>query len=283
MPRLLAVALFLAPSAALATPLVTMTGKVSVVQPACFRAPCPEQVRIVHEDGSSYEISGEMRADLEAYDGKTVTIKSNDVDGTLEVFGFAPGTSADFVTGRLSLESPNCPPNARCAPNAYITENGRKILVPAPESFELHSVDGALVTLRGFLDSTGEELTLRRKPNTNVLVRGLLEKLPRGMNGQTHTLTFENGQSILVSGRRWADRNGKTVWLNAKISFERISGQPMLVSNIASRPVVPEAPVELPFGAGAGEGTNVARDSQTNGAGSSKPSGTTTSSAGTSR
>lgn len=272
MKRLLVAAAFvLAPTAAFAD---VITGTVQVTQPMCFRAPCPKQVRLVGADGSSHAITGELRDDVVAFNGRTITVKANDENGLLDVQGFAPGKSANFVTGRVELVSPRCPANARCAPKVYLNEGGRKILVPAPDSFKLHALAGALVTIRGNVVQTrcapgvrcmGSEPTLHPTPDRNLMVRGRLEKLPHGMNGQTHTLTFENGQSLLVSGREWADRDGATVWLNGKMDFERISGQPMLDSSFASQPVVGEPQICFPFGPNGADGSNVGRNNDTDG------------------
>ncbi len=295
MKRLLALALVLAPAAAFAAP-TTVTGKVSVLQPRCFRAPCPKVVRIVDADGKSYGIAGDLKDDVKAFDGKTITVKAENDSGLLDVKGFLPGKNPDFITGRIETQVPRCAPNMRCAPKVYVNDGSRRVLVPSPDSWKYLSLDGALVTIPGTVFQTrcapnarciGSEPTLRPTPDRNVIIRGRLEKLPHGMNGQTHTLTFENGESILVSGKQWADRDGLTVWLSGKMGTERISGQPMLISKVASQPVAGEPVICFPFGPNGGaDGSNVSRGADTDGAvaaGSGSGVGSETTSAGTGR
>jgi hypothetical protein len=295
MKRILAALLFSVPFSALAVPSDNgpmihpeapkseVTGTVSVLYPRC--PGCPPVVRV--NDGDSYTtIKGNLALDVAAFDGRVVTVKGGGTSSSFEANGFAPGKSLRFVTGTVSLESPDCPPNARCAQKVYLTVDGRKILVKDGFQFGLTGLEGATVTIRGDVIQyrgcapgtrcIGSEPELHVEEARNLWVRGRIEKLAHGMNGQTHLLTLDNGETVLVAGKNWDDRNFATVWLNGKMSFERISGAPMFAASSASKGVPVVASIQpFPMLGGMGDGANVARDAGTAGgvAGSGAPTG----------
>ena len=252
-------------------PKTQVTGKVSVAYPRC---PGCLPVVSIGEGADWTRVTGDLALDVAAFDGKVVTVKGEPGDsGALKANGFAPGASSDFVTGTIELASPDCPPNARCAAKVYINTGDRKIVVKDGWQYGLTGLEGAKVTLRGEVvhyRCLGCESTLTLD-DRNIWVRARIEKLPHGMNGQTHTGTLDNGESLLISGRKWEDRNFATVWMSGKMTFERISGIPMFKATSASK-AVPVLPAVNPFGPRPlGDGSNVARDAGTTGGVASNP------------
>jgi len=248
-------------------PTYELTGKVQVLYPRC--PGCPPVVRVQNGDEGYTTIKGDLALDVAAFDGKVVTVKGEGNGTNFEASGFAPGKSNQFVTGTVELVAPNCPPNARCAQKVYLNTGDRKILVGDGYQYGLTSLEGAKVTIRGEVVSyrcLGCEPTLHVDASRNIWVRGRIEKLSHGMNGQTHTATLDNGSSILVSGPKWADRNFNTIWMSGKMTYERISGAPMFKATSGSKGV-PVVAAILPFPRGLGDasGANVSRDSGTTG------------------
>lgn len=252
-------------------PKTEVTGTVKVAYPRCMG--CPPVVSI--QDGDSWtQVTGDLALDVAAFDGKVVTVKGREGrNGSLDANGFAPGTSGAFVTGTVELADPNCPPNARCVPKVYLKVGDRKILVKDGYKYGLTGLEGATVTVRGDVVQyrcapgtrcLGSEPTLNVFEDRNILVRGRIEKLAHGMNGQTHIATLDNGETLLVSGKKWADRNFHTVWMSGKMTYERISGAPMFKATSASAGVPVVAAIE-PFPRGLGDGANVSRDAGTTG------------------
>lgn len=255
-------------------PLNEVTGKVQVLYPRCGPG-CPPVVRVQNGDAGYVTITGNLALDVAAFDGKVLTVKGDaGSNGSLDANGFAPGTSNQFVTGTVELVSPNCPANARCAQKVYLDVGNRKILVKDGFQYGLTGLEGATVTIRGNLVQyrcapgtrcLGSEPTLVVEEGKNILVRGRIEALAHGMNGQTHLATLDNGETLLVSGKKWADRNFNTVWMSGKMTTERISGTPMFKATSASAGVPVVAAIE-PFPMrGLGDGANVTRDAGTTG------------------
>lgn len=254
-------------------PKTQVTGTVKVAYPRCRG--CLPVVSI--ENGTEWtRITGDLALDVAAFDGKTVTVKGEPGnDGALSANGFAPGKSADFVTGTVVLASPDCPPNARCAAKVYLDTGDRKIVVTDGWQYGLTALEGAKVTLRGEVvhyRCLGCESTLTVNEDRNILVRARIEKLAHGMNGQTHIGTKDNGETVLISGKKWEDRNFASVWLSGKMTTERISGAPMFRATSASKsiPVIPAVDPFLPRPV-VSDGSNVSRDAGTTGGAAANP------------
>ena len=247
-------------------PKTELTGKVQVLYPRCFG--CPPVVRVQNGNAGYTTIKGDLALDVAAFDGKVVTVKGQGNGSNFDASGFAPGTSNKFVTGTVELASPNCPPNARCAQKVYLNTGDRKILVGDGFQYGLIALEGAKVTIRGEVVSyrcLGCEPTLNVDADRNIWVRARIEALEHGMNGQTHIATLDNGETLLVSGPKWADRNFNTIWMSGKMGTEMISGAPMFRATSGSKglPVIP-AVDPFPF-RGLGDGANVSRDAGTTG------------------
>ena len=265
MKRLLALFVLAVPFSVSAA---TLTGKVETLFPKCRG--CAPVVRIENGDTKT-RVRGELALEVAAFDGETVTLTgAAGKKGEFEANGFAPGKESAFITGTVELVKFRCPPGARCiaiarTPKVYLnTVDGRRILVAQPDAKDigLLQLEGALVTVRGDVKKPrGGEPTLYPETKKNLFVKAFLEKFKRGMNGQTHRATLQNGETILVSGSTLGDKT--TVWMSGKMGQERISGAAMFEATSASDRV-PVVPRILPMRPVTDEdGTNVARNAST--------------------
>ncbi len=265
--------------------LTSFTGRVEVSVPRCYPGPCKPIVALA--DGDRWmRVRGDLVADLQAFDRKVVTVKGvakgrSTPAPSIEAVGFAPGRSDEFITGVVELRNdPACPPNARCRPIVGIRMG--TVIYDVKDldlAGRLHALSGATVTLKG-------PTTFYRCPcnpgflggvESPIAVRGQYHPFRHGMNGQTGRLTVAPGRHLLVSGKKWADRSGKVVWMSGILGQERISGATMLRATTASRPVQGALPMivaePLAGGSNVGRGPASGAVTATSGTGSSAGAG----------
>src|SRR4051812_43632936 len=124
-----------------------VTGIVRVNQPMCLVAPCPAIVTI-ESDGKNIPIphGSKIADDLAAYAGKTVTVQGSTVNhagagAEFEPKAFAPGKSADFLSGTLHTRCMNGASTCR----AFIEVDGKQFMIK--DDFKKYAgLDGALLT-----------------------------------------------------------------------------------------------------------------------------------------
>lgn len=249
----------------------SVTGKVKVDVVMCIRAPCPPMVSVVDAAGNETSVSGPVSDDLVVFAGKTVTLNGATGAAGFEAKAFAPGVSNTFIDAVVEDKSSCMGGNGPCLTRVLLHAGSETLEVKDPaEATMLRAFDGATVILRGkatppgYRGSTPPKFDLSSQA---VYVKGTLEKLAYGTNGQTHTLAFPNGDSLLVSSTQgpWADRDGAPVWLRGTLGQELISGLPMLRATWASGIVfdnTTDPGLPAPMDA-MSTGSNVGRDSAT--------------------
>lgn len=251
-----------------------VSGKVEVAQPRCFRAPCPPLVWIVAADGTKTRIAGPLVDDLAAVEGRSFTVQGkpgNGEDGAIEGQAFAPGPWRDFVTATVEDKSSCMGGNGPCITRVMLNTGFENIEVADPaEAERLRAFDGATLTVRGKVSPPGYRGSSPPTIDLSsevVHVKGTVEKLPHGMNGQTHTITFGDDRSLLVTTTRdLSGVEGTPAWLRGRLVEELISGQPMLKATWASTTVYDNTtdPALAPSPVAAGPaGANVGRDANT--------------------
>lgn len=261
---LTAAALLLAPALAHAStashvPMETVTGRVHSQIVYCFRAPCPPILTLVDGDGNVMNVRGEMAKDLGAFDGAIVTVKGAMNRDGLEPVSFAPGRSSNFITGTVK-DVTNCPMNARCVPQVAVVMNGVEYKVDSKLAHDLISITGATVTVRG----TTEGTNFTQTHGTNVIVRGNLRALEHVLNGESHMMMFDDGNTMMIAGKpSWSDRNYANVWISGKFGVDPISNSSVFLGSKASRAIYIEPAIEpMPQGL-AVSGANVGRNGDT--------------------
>ncbi len=287
MLRLVLAASILCPSLSHATSLLrgsSVTGTIEVSYPRCVDASCRPIVHLRAGD-EIWEVTGEYFRDLEAFHRKTVTVQGRKDTGNgerkLDVVGFAPGRSREFVTG-VVRDTSGCDRTipSHCHYSVEIqTSWGMPIKVLDPAlAQELSQLDGATVTVRGTVARPrcppgarcmgGGPLELVPTAGSNLSVKGVLKTLLHttevrepGFENATHGLALPNGAFVPVYAKyRWTDRIDSTVWLTG-----RFDGRKLHVTR-ASKSIKPdELPIDLGSGSPA-DGANVARGADTDGA-----------------
>lgn len=247
----------------------SVTGTVRVDVVTCIRAPCPPMVAVVDAAGVETAVIGTLRDDLAAFAGKTVTLNGVAGAAGFEPKAFAPGVTSTFLNAVVEDKSSCMGGNGPCITRVLLHAGNETFEVSDPaEASMLRAFDGASVIVRGkataagYRGSTPPTFDLK---SPAVYVKGTLKKLPFGMNGQTHTLSFPNGDSVLVtSSSPWENRDGAPVWLRGTLGQEMISGLPMLRATWASGVVYDNTSDPLlPAPVDAVSGTNVTRDEAT--------------------
>ena len=261
-----AAALLLAPALAHAVPqsnVETVSGLVHLNHVMCFAAPCPPITELVDENGKAMHVSGDMARDLGAFDGAKVTVKGTVKDGSITPIAFAPGSHENFITGTVK-DVTNCPSNARCMPKVAIVMNGVEYKIADDKlSHDLISIRGATVTLRGKADSAH---VFTQNQGTNVLVRGNLRELEHALNGETHMMMFDDGSTMMISGKpSWSDRNYADVWISGKFGEDAISHTSLFLGSKASDAMYVMPAIE-PMPMSVATGSNAPRAASTNAA-----------------
>lgn len=279
-------------------PTTALTGKVSVLQPRCFRAPCHAIVRIETENGY-VSVQGDYKADLKAFDGRVVTVQGKLNGSSIDASAFATGKSAGFVTGVVE-DRRRCTRSipAVCTGSVVIkTLEGEEIQVNDPATADkLALLNGATVSVKGDVRRIkcppnarcfvmdGSYLTVAK--DANILVKGTLSPLRHimiarpGQEWGTHYLEFPNGGKLAVYGgkKAWSDRMDTNVWVSGKLD-----GNKFRATN-ASKTVYPDRVIEpFPFPVPMADGSNVLRTADTEGGVSTAPSASGATGAGMAR
>ena len=266
-----------------------VTGIVRVNQPMCFVAPCPAFVTL-EADGKTISIprGSKIADDLAAYAGKTVTVQGDmvyhpqlgapghmDLDPKI----FAPGKSADFLSGTLHTRCMNGASTCR----AFIEVDGKQFTIK--DDFKKYAgLDGATVTIPGELRSNCPanarciiDYSEFIPKGDNMMVRGNIGMLMTNVHNPmiphpgNYLLTLDGGNTVIVDAgsHNWMDRNYQTVWLSGHMNAGGGDLAPYFTATKASKPVYDNS---SPVFASNGSGNNAGRNDSTNGATSSASS-----------
>lgn len=267
----------------------SVTGVVQVEQPMCMVAPCPAIVSIKSGDSvTKIAWNSKMGDDLAAFKGKTVTVNGAISKGAMNPAAFMPGTSKDFVTGKISTRCMNGASTCK----AFITVDGKQY--PIHGDFKNYAgLDGVTVTVPGsihgncpigamcivnFVEFYPSSNDVMLKGNLGILYTAANPTRPIVPQAGNYLMTFEDGKTLVVDSKKnLMDRNGSDVWM---LGHMNAGGGDLAPYFSATKVSAAVSDNHSPLTVAADAGNNAGRDANTTPTASSQPAGHSSQGAG---